>query len=76
MENQRWIPDAIHNRLLIDIGAWKKMDLVEMEPQWNDWAEKLKRVAVDKAKEKETQAENVEKRKRAARMKRLTGNGK
>jgi hypothetical protein len=76
MEHQRWIPDAIHNRLLIDKGAWKKMDLVEMEPQWNDWAEKLKKVAVDKAKEKETQAENVQKRKRAARMKRLTGNGK
>jgi hypothetical protein len=76
MENQRWVPDTIHNRLLIDKGAWKKMDLVEMEPQWSLWAEETKKAAVDKAKAKETQAENLQKRKRAARMKRLTGNGK
>jgi hypothetical protein len=76
MENQRWVPDTIHNRLLIDKGAWKKMDLVEMESQWSLWAEQAKKAAVDKAKEKDVQAESVQKRKRDARMKQLTGNGK
>jgi hypothetical protein len=73
---QRWVSNGTHNRLMIDKCAWKKMDLLVCEPEWNKWAEDAKQKAIDQAKEKEKAAEEQKEKRRVARVRGLCGKQK
>jgi hypothetical protein len=60
----RRVPDRVHDRLLIDKGARRKMDMVEVEEDWEQWADAAKA----RAKERQQQAAKRKQKKRAAAL--------
>jgi hypothetical protein len=64
----RRVPDRVHDRLLIDKGARRKMDMVEVEDDWEQWAD----AAEARAKERQEKASKRKEKKRAATLQGLT----
>jgi hypothetical protein len=50
LQSARRVPDDVQRRLLIDKIARRKMDLVEVDHDWEQWAEEAKRKADERKK--------------------------